>query len=604
MENLQSIKKETIAELDKNEIGSSLGFDNFIKEYRRMHHLSDKPIPMPVKAIKSDSEIVAGSPKLQLKKAKIKAFFNLIYKDKSPDEYINICIGDKTNNKEGTFFKSFFFSDLDKLSEFVAVHSNARVNTYYRLATTDGNGGTEEHLKYRYSLGFDFDNKDFGRELKVTDIYDSVKRANNKFYYHQIVDSGNGYHLYVIITKTDDLDRVGILQEELRKSLGADSKAVLQTQLLRVPYTYNIKDKVKPVTPIIPLEKVLDGFHPIKFDLLFARYCRKQGVSKNNNLDINSSRLRDTENLTPCLERMLKEGSRVKERTNDLMHIVFLLKEQYKYTYPQINAVCLEWGIKSDFKDNIEYRIKYNYKNVKAPVRCKDCKDYSKCWYTKENKDILLSDSDAGVEKEVHVELSESCAKKLKVLGTRGVELLDASSLLVFLVLKTTVRGLERDKIVEILTNPDTNDVALGESTITKALNNLEKIGYIEVEVKKNNKKYYKVKKTRIRPDLLFNINFSLVILCINNLITKDELKFYTYLKYLLHKTNKEIGENDSTSNMLRINQETISKDYGVSQQRISDMIANLRKRKLILISEYGISEYNGFIYYTYTLTC
>lgn len=602
MSNLESVKKETIAESNRNEIGSSLGFEKFMEEYREINNLPDKFIP--VNAKKSDSEIVAGSPSLQLKKAQIKAFFSLIYKDKLPDEYINICINNKTNNKEGTFFKNYFFNDIDKLSEFVAVHGNTSVNTYYRLATTDGKGGAEEHLKYRYSLGFDFDNKEFGRELKVTDIYDFVKRVNNKFYYHQMVDSGNGYHLYVIITKTDDLDRVEILQEELCRSLGADSKAVLQTQLLRVPYTYNIKDKVKPVTPIIPLEKVLDGFRPIKFNLLFAKYCRKQSVSQNNNLDINSSRLRDTEKLTPCLERMLKEGSRAKERTNDLMHIVFLLREQYKYTFPQINAVCLEWGIKSDFKDNIEYRIKYNYKNVKAPVRCKDCKDYSKCWYTKENKNSLLSNSDEEIEKEVNIKLSESCAKKLRVIDTRGVELLDASSLLVFLVLKTTVRGLERDKIIEILTNPETNDVALGESTITKALKKLEKVGYIEVETKKNNKKYYKVKKIRTKPDLLFDISFSLAILCINNLITKDELKFYIYLKYLLHKMNKEIGENDSTSNMLRINQEALAEEYGVSQSRVSDMIANLRKKKLILISEYGISEYNGFVYYTYTLTC
>ena len=77
-------------------------------------------------------------------------------------------------------------------------------NTYYTLATTDGLGRTTSNLKSRACLCWDFDKKDLGQDFNIKDILHLFKSI--RLYYHCIVDTGHGWHVYVYIEPTTDLE--------------------------------------------------------------------------------------------------------------------------------------------------------------------------------------------------------------------------------------------------------------------------------------------------------------------------------------------------------------------------------------------------------------
>lgn len=561
-----------------------------------------------VKETRSDKEIVEASKKLQARKLKIVTFFSWMFAGRKEHEYIRILQNDKTNDSDGTFTRVEYFNDLDALGDYIVVHGNKNCNTYFNLATTDGQGGAKENLLFRYCLAFDFDKKDLGADFSISDIIDKKERLQEKlgkqFYYHQIVDSGHGYHVYSNITRTNDLTKVNSLQEVLGGGLGADVKALEETQLLRVPYTFNIKDKskIRQVTPTIKMEEVLENYHSISFPWLCANFIGMYSGEKKVYTNIN--RLRDTKNLPTCVDNMLKNGSPEHERNDDLRHMVYILKNQFNYSEAKIKNVCIEWDNKSNFHDKTDMRIEKIYSNPKSkPIRCKNCPKYKECWGSepvKQKRKGKVADEVGQARKSASevTKLSEHCAKKLRATDIDCVDLVDASALIVFLALKINVKGSTREVLIERLTYK--GKMAIGETTITKALQDLENMGYVEVEVKKN-KKFYKVKRSRVKEDLLFDVHYSIVVECSKGNITKDEVKFYVFLKYLLHLKNKESKELDNIS--LRINQEDIAKEYGISRPRVSGMIKNLIEQKVMEVDRYDVSEYNGHVYNTYLLT-
>ena len=114
-------------------------------------------------------------------------------------------------------------------------------------------------------------------------------------------------------------------------------------------------------------------------------------------------------------------------------------------------------------------------------------------------------------------------------------------------------------------------------------------------------KKLYKVKETRNKIELTYNISFAAAYECIKNNITTDELRLYNYMRYL---HNKEQRENSKAlkGNILQVNQTDLAKALGVTQQRISKMIESLLNEKIISIWYRGQSKNNGFEYYVYRL--
>ncbi len=183
---------------------------------------------------------------------KIKRFYSLMY---------GPVIGEHGNLMRGHYIRVFqqnsskskvrFFNNIDDFILYVTNRNAGYFNTYYTLSTIKNTkNGQFENLNTRTVLGFDFDKKDFPKGFNHKDVMDTFKSIG--IWYHAVIDSGNGYHVYVYIKPTTNLLKVEMVTKTIAKNLGADMKATSPTQILRVPSTLNIKDpsNIKPVNLI------------------------------------------------------------------------------------------------------------------------------------------------------------------------------------------------------------------------------------------------------------------------------------------------------------------------------------------------------------------
>ena len=136
---------------------------------------------------------------IQTRKGKSKKFFEMLYEgmNQNSDEYIRVY----QNNSD--FQKVDYYNNINDLIDY---SNNQSANVYYTLATTNNQSGKRGDLLYRYFLAFDFDKKDLGEGFNYKDVTNLF--MENKVYCHSIVESGNGYHAYVLINKTNDFDKV------------------------------------------------------------------------------------------------------------------------------------------------------------------------------------------------------------------------------------------------------------------------------------------------------------------------------------------------------------------------------------------------------------
>ena len=72
-------------------------------------------------------------------------------------------------------------------------------------------------------------------------------------------------------------------------------------------------------------------------------------------------------------------------------------------------------------------------------------------------------------------------------------------------------------------------------------------------------------------------------------------------MRYIQHKEQRENPE-ALKGNLLQITQTDLGNGFGVSQQRISQMIENLMQEKIISPYYRGKSKNNGFDFYIYRL--
>lgn len=529
------------------------------------------------------------------KQYKIKKFFKTIYRNTDfTEENIRIfqCSRDNSYNRVTSF------DNIDDLVKFSSEKNNYTVNTYFQLATTDGNIGTQDHIKYRYCLAFDFDKKDLEDGFNHKDIVNRFKDL--KIYCHAIVDSGNGYHAYVMINKTDNIDKVYKVQKVLCERLGADKNAIKTTQLLRIPYTYNIKEDKAKIVRVIHLEdRHSKLFKPYDIDFLYEKNYIKVKETKENS-DRTTKHVLNNTNVPMCINKMLLSGSEEGYRYKDLQNIVVALRQCNK-DLSTIKDICKEWAVKSNYNDNFEYRIEHIYNNKNSlELRCSECEYYNEC-YSKVMSDFVYSNDD------IILTLDETNMSRLRANNRKGVRVMKSNDLLIYGVLKINSDGLTKDELLKELTYTKrkiVKNIAMSERTLKGTLKNLEENGFIEVI--KGTKKLgisniYRLKETRSKTELTYNISYAATYECIKGNISTEELRLYNYMRYLHHKKQREdIGA--LKGNLFQVNQVELAKDLGVTQQRISDMINNLLDEKLLGIWYRQKSKNNGFEYNIYRL--
>lgn len=527
------------------------------------------------------------------KKFELKKFIMRIYKDAiiagnnlKDDEYFRV-LRVKTNEVTGdTFKKVDFFKNIDDMVDFCISNQCATWNTYFTLATTDGESGQTESLKKYYVLGFDFDKKDFHKGFSHKDILNRFRDIKVK--YHALIDSGHGYHVYVYINETDDLNKVNKVTKSIASKIESDLNACKVTQVLRPPCTFNIKDRRKMVKTIF-LEDDID-IRRYNIEDLYTRFCSEDELKSN----VNTKHVITNNNLKPCIEELLNKGSKAHCNNSDLQKIVIELRHKNK-SLSHIKAVAEEWNSKNEISwsnNEVEYQVEKMYNNLlTVDYGCSTCKKRESC------KSICFSNFEYS-DNEVLLNVSETEMKYLKKTSRKGAKVMDGNDLVLYSILKNHNDGLNREDIISELTYK--GECLFSKNTITKALQNLEENNFITVEAI-GKFKFYKIKETRNKIELKYLISYSATYECIKGNISTEELRLYNFMRYLHHKMQRE-NPKALKGNLFQMNQSDIAKEFGVTQGRISQMIDSLLREKIVSPYYKQKSKNNGFDFYVYRL--
>ena len=483
-------------------------------------------------------------------------------------------------------------ADIDEVLSYCTRKDRYYYNTYYALSTTDGAGRKTENMRTRSCLCFDFDKKDLGADFNVKDILHLFKSI--RLYYHAIVDSGHGYHVYIFIEPTSDLEAVEEVQKAVAVRLGADVKATLKTQLMRLPGTVNIKNNDKLPVKIVYLA---DDAHikrlPIShytYNYVTTRYTRT-----------NIEYVMRDDRTPQCVRDILEAGSPVGQRNTDLQTIIVALKRQHK-TLAEIRAVISEWLENTEELERLDYMIDYIYENVyNGTLNCKECPHRSECYV----RDTVVKPLDYPVLKIPDRDLVKIKNSRIKKKGKKCMKYLNGNMLIIYSILLRHNKGLFKDELTEELTykNPEKGIEAkccMSDKTIRNTLKELEENDFIVVTTI-DRKKFYKAKPNYVKDDMKTEISYLAALQCIKGCISTQELELYCYIKYLNKMAPKKRGQDPYS---IYINQEGLANVLGIDQSRISKMIKNLLNEKLMSIDYRSKSSNNNFMYNVYLLNC
>lgn len=486
------------------------------------------------------------------------------------------------------YSKVIFFDNIDEAVKFVSSKSRYAINTYYNLSLTNAMGGTEIDLTTRSVIAFDFDKKDFEEDFSHKDLIDKFKKLG--LWYHALVDSGNGYHAYMCIESTRDYDKMKKVTQSIGKRLGADVNAMKSTQVLRVPFSFNVKDE--SMHKQVNIINMFDRSTIKRYDInnLYTRFCCnvKDQKQQDTNNRVTNYTISNT-NIPYCIEQTLLEGSSEGTRYEDLQRIVVTLRDRNK-SLNEIKALCKEWASKSSYKDNVDYRAEHIYNNVTyIKMECKGCKHTKDCFNRVESDFNYTDEFDI-------LTMSETQTSKLKASSRRGVRIMKSNDLLIYSILKNHTDGLYKDEIIKDMTYK--KKCRFSKDTLTKALKSLEDNGFIESSGKP---KFYQLVTTRDKVELTYNISFGATYEAVKGNISTDELRLYNYMRYIHHKQQRD-NSNSLKGNLLQVNQVDLAKDLDVTQGRISQMIDKLLDELLLGIWYRQPSQNNGFDYNIYRL--
>ena len=545
--------------------------------------------------------------KLTEKKEKLKEFYSHIFDYDTEGNLTDNCyirVFTTPSNAEILKPRVKFFKNINEMIDWVFQDMEnfpKGWNYYFNLGATDGKGGKAENIVYRKCIGLDFDKKDYNGELTHKQVCDKYKeyRLNSS----ATVSSGNGFHFYTFINKTDNLDKLEELQKCLAYRLGADKKACLKTQVLRIPYTFNVKSSPIHVNLVHCFSK--DKMFYDNLDNLHKRYVTdkylmelENGLAESENKPKNGVKL-ITDRLYPCMRKAIKNGAEEGNRQDTLLRLVVNLKSA-NYPYEEIEQLTREFNnncIPSMNEKELEYQVHYIYDHVNyAEYECKYCdKDTKKyCFSNFNNEEFEINDNTEPLkltEKAVRVITKSNKRKK-------GVKTMEGNNLVIYCLLVYNNKPMSVTDIIEELAYR--NNKIISERTLRDVLRALESDKLLGIDTV-GNTKYYRALSIRAKEDCTFKLSSAAMFECIKGFITPQEFRIYGYLRYALNKQNRE-QNNQKRKNIIRIEQTEIAKALDIDQSRVSRAIDNLIAEKLVTIWDTKISKSNGMRYYIYRL--
>lgn len=480
-------------------------------------------------------------------KQKMREYLELLFKNKSNEEYIKIAIRHRYNSTFG-----YHYFKLVQDAESYINTNKGLFDIYAGLATTVEKSGDAKYLGSRNCLAFDFDSKDYKDNILThRDIIDAFKSIG--LYYHLMIDSGHGYHIYIYTERTTDIERITNLNKRIAEKLGADIKGTLPTQILRVPQTFNYKDSVtKGVNTVYKSEKI----RPYTLDELERRFARNTVVYN----DTKERKLKSLDSDMYCVAKML-EGVPKGHRNTCLGRITkyYQLKG---YSKANVREIIREWNNRclppKEFKEvdqDFERYWETDYKLLGcdfADERLQSivfsyCDKYSCKYHNRGSMKIdLLTEKEYILDNNY---LEDRVMRKLK-----------GYDYLVLSILITNENGLNTNQIQEKLTPRRGNNSCISKPKLYEVLTNLVEMGYLECTESKlrNQPRFYKVKKLKNYGKGYTRLLYSASILMINKCITQNEYLIYIYLARNLQKS--ESMSYDNIANALDMEKSNISR--------------------------------------------
>lgn len=503
-----------------------------------------------------------------------KKFFKIIFPKLNNEEYIRLF--QKKDDKS----KVTFWHDVDDMNNYIERYK-FNTNTYYSLATTNGQGGSTTDIIHRYCIGLDFDKK-LDNSLDSKEIMFRFKKIG--LWYHALIDSGHGYHVYICIQKTSDIKKVIQVTKELGNLLEADYNAELPTQILRVPYTYNLKNnKCKQVNIIHMFDK--NTIKPYEINNLYNRFIT---INKINNSDRNIQYAIKNTKMPPCIINILK-GVNEGDRNWCLKRLISYFK-LYGYNKNESYIMIEEWNNKcSPPVLNKELQYQFNYIWVK-PYKCFGCKTndiiilnqiHKYC-----NKDICSNrNKNDNIEESIQIEYK--IFRKIESPRRKKGMQISGNELLILMILKYNEKGLHTNELLRELTYKKKQYI--NKITLNKYLQKLvdEKlISKYNGNKRTKEENLYKICPIRTDDFKKVNISFFCILGVLKNEISSEDLKIYCYIKYRLQQG-------------LSVTQSAIADNLGIVRQTVTFHINNLIDARYIdivgkdrLYNKYGFNIY------------
>lgn len=534
----------------------------------------------------------------------LRDYYGLLFPNTlSTDEYVNlVMMGNGKNGKDVSFQK--FVKNYDEFEDYVKKYRH-RFNIYVRAATVKENkNGKRENLNRRRVLFLDFDKKDNPDLKTIEDVTARIKTRMPKLFNHCIVDSGNGFHVYIAICSERATSKVADVNKELARILGADMKACLSTQIVRVPTSYNLKNGDKKLVTMINNTYGTAMYKQYKLNEILSQigfYKRNECIDENT--PSKPTLVYDSVSYSYCTLKMLNEGVDKTERNFALGRIVNYLKLK-GYTESATQKRILEWNLTCRPPKN-EKEVKLDFENywaksneykllgcklsneVDQKILDKYCDQYlCKSTYEKKSSDILIDSRE--------VEFGNL------FLNDKYLKDLNGYCYLILTILHLFPNGLTLDELKKELTaknylKKEQIKPCMSVNTLRKVLKilifNCKFVEYKENGLRKQGfmKKrcdFYRL-KVRINYKGYTRFYYSASILLINNLITQTD-----YLVYLCLVRNLQSGQN--------ISEDTISDNLGMHKGNVSRNIKSLHDSGILKI-EQRMNE-KGLYYNHYTL--
>lgn len=504
---------------------------------------------------------------------KQRQFLSFLFSDKSNQEFITLQFAHKETGSIMQRHCKTIEECLSFINQFKFTH-----NVYVNLACTDGKGRASDNQTSRNVIAFDFDKKMMGDKFNHKDIINIFKKAG--LYYHMLVSSGNGYHVYIQTSRTKDIEKLIDLNKALGKRVGADIQALSSTQILRVPATFNFKDAEhkKSVSLMWKAEKIL----PLDMEKLYKKYVF------NTSLEATNLKYVRKENMPPCITALL-EGVVDGERNFALGRLTAHFK-RWNYSKASTWQLIKEWNLKCMPPED-ENKLKINFNNYWSKdykllgCVCDDGEIQSLISKYCNKIDCNKADKYEVIHVDKTVQIEYKVAENMRKRGNKPM--LDGNHIAVISILKVHGLGLNTKQLEQELTSTITHKCCMSKPTRIKVLRELEEMGVIEC-IKSSNKtvpNLYKIKDIKCLENEKFVMSYQAVQRYLDGAIGKNALKIYSFMRYRVTR-----GEN--------VVQEQMGRELDITQQAVGQAIKELEKARFLNIhTDYSINPLGANVY-------